>query len=403
MAPRRIKNFSPYSYSIQYAKAGEGPNQKPRPYVNMALLPEEHYVVSKQEPNWFVYVHNSAIYSLNDDCSLSLDNVAAEITIINKSNLKDAKESTLIELREDPMKSTVINLKKGLTGFVWVSSNCVELFHLFDGKADCVIIADGKYLSISKQMTSDDKLMIWFDDNFIKLDYNEIIAIVYKIDDPTFPLKTLTKDDVNVDDINHCIYFDNPFLTNKCVPLIYNKGSRSYKVGNIDLTPNRVIISNDDLSYLNKSDIEAELENVNAQIDEIIADHPYVPSAALLEMNAEFANLVNQSSILNEKLDFLGDTDEYFDISSIMLYTFNSDCFSCSVRYGVNSKYVNWVGSSVVIDHNLKGYVNVVIDDTLHSQTSYKIFELSENRVKIQFDRPEYAVCSVRIFKIGDR
>ena len=55
MATKRIKCFSPYSYSIQYAKAGEGPAQKPHPYVNMAILPEEHFVIAKKD--FLIHLH----------------------------------------------------------------------------------------------------------------------------------------------------------------------------------------------------------------------------------------------------------------------------------------------------------------------------------------------------------
>lgn len=401
MATKRIKSFSPYSYSIQYAKAGEGPAQKPHPYVNMAILPEEHFVIAKKDPNWYVYVANTAIYNLDDECNLNIDRVKSEMTIIEKTEKMDEHyKSDMIEIEELGSTTVVIDLLRN-DNVTWTSSNSAEILYALNSDVDCIVLANNEHVKISKKYTNSNRLNIFFKDDFNKSSYSSLIAVVYEIDNEQYRVKRT--DDFNFDRINNVLSFSNDFMSNKCVPMIFDENNKSYIFENIDLTPNRVLVDSSNIETIQRVDVENELNSINEEISQIQNENSMVPSAFLYEHNEEYRQLIERRVELNNALDRIGSKEIYVNAKNAILYTYNSPNVYFSIKYGINDSNVTWVGNAAVINHNLNGYVNVIVDDTLHSNTSYRIFDVSLNQIKIQFSNPRYAVCSVRIFKIGGR
>ena len=242
MATRRIKSFSPYSYGVQYAKAGEGPLQKPRPYVNMAILPEEHFVIAKQDPNWFAYMANTVTYSLDGDCSLTVDEVRSEISIVGKAEkMDDGYVSAPAEVTEKGASVEVSLKAEGVPDVAWASQTEVKVSHWLNAEVDCVVLADGELLNVSKEFCSPDALTLRFQEGFRRSDYGSVRCVIYEIGNGLFPMVRGDGSQVSYDRVNGVISIENVQKTDKCVAMLFDGAGRSYVFSAVDLTPNRIL------------------------------------------------------------------------------------------------------------------------------------------------------------------
>jgi hypothetical protein len=402
---RRTRGFSPYNYNIQYAKPGEGPHQQSRPYVNMAIVPEEHLVISKKNPNWYAFVNTTYSYTLDENCMLHFESVAANIKVVSKSENLTEEEKPLREVAM-PAPSISVNLNASMsTSHEWTSKSKVKIVNSLTEQIDCIVIVDGIYKVCKKKFENGFEIDFGNDFNFN--DHRSISVIAYVIDgafSSMFECKEVSKPEV--DSINSVLRFDNAFASTKCAPLVFDEDGFTIACKNIDLMPNQVLIDSIDAGVINRLDLEAERRNLIDRTNELLTalGQPTPPSSCLIGTNEEFTNVIYPriqeiEQLLSEMNASSKDTIDR--IGKVVEYTFNESS-NFVLQYGKNAAGVNWNGCTAIIKHNMSGYVNFILDDTLWSKTSYEARFIDKNTISITFDKPEYAVCTLRVFKIKD-
>jgi len=404
MATKRIKSFSPYSYSIQYAKAGEGPAQKPHPYVNAAIMPEEHFVVAKKEPNFYVYVSNTARFTLDDECVLTFNGITTKFMVVGKDSRPDVdSEYDLTEVKDESKVSYVCDLCKNDDAYVtWLSDTDVQIKHYLDHDVDCIILADSKYIKAKKKFSTKNWMTLRFGEGFSRSTYEHVYVLVYKIGNEAFPIMDVDESQISYDKVNDVVAIGNLFKTNKCIAMLFDEDGWAYPFENVDLTPSRILFKADEVEVIEKTTILNELSFVDDRIEQIIAENALVPLDALTEMNEEFRTLKARKAELNRRLEKIGDEDRFVNVVKALVYKSEHKTFTKSLRHGVDESDVVWHGSTAVVTHSLGGYVNIVVDDTLASDTSFTARYIDDKTVSLEFARPKFTVCNVRMFKIGE-
>lgn len=395
---RRSRTFSPYSYSIQYAKTGEGPYQKPRPYVNAAILEEEELVVKAPTIAWLVYVINNFYFSSDEDCVLQPERVVSDFMVVKKdSNFSESLDSDL-RLLKLADQSFEANLKNG----DWHGSNEVTISNHFHQNVDCFVLGDNEYLKIKKKFTSE-SIIIRFSQSFSKDDYDSLKVVVFSIDNmlTSFASRKIETSSIQYSQPANSIYFDNVFNTNRVVPLLFDMDGFSLNFDSPDLLPSRVIIPSDsDMTY-SRSIIEAKIDELNSDIEAIASEFTGTPSEVLYQTNAEYKALVDEKALYEQRLTDIGDANTCINVLNATLYTYKFNDFHETIRYGVNTSNVTWNGDVVTIKHNLGGKVNVVIDAAKPALPKCRIFCVNSNTIRMTFTDPKYVVFNVSMFKVG--
>lgn len=301
------------------------------------------YVISKSPENWYVYVTNSFTYKVDENGFLVVDRIFTTYRIVNKNDrLTPYKKIDIVEV--DVPDYFKIDLISG-SGIEWISDNHAKLKNAFFDDIDFIVLGDDNYLSVRKKFNKDWTFEIFFEDGFNKDQFSELEVVAYRIGDTMFKEETITSGFIHEDE-KPVVSFENPFESNKCKCLVFDNNGVAYDLKNVDLTPSKVRIHEDELG-----------------IDKTMP----IP------------------------------------ISSAKVYTFTK-CSSKVARYGLDTDGVEWDENAAYIRHNLNGIVNVVVDDTIKSGTTYSVKFVSPNEIEIDFkkDPDDYVVCGVRCFKIGE-
>ena len=340
---KRMRSFSPYRYNIQYARIGEGPIQKPHPYINMAVQPEEHYVLSKKEPHWFAYVVNNIYYESDDECRFNLEKIVSNIIIVDGGKKLSEDFSPSFKRLDVAYQKADVNLKS----CEWID-NSVTIRNSFGEYADCFVLGDNKFIKIQKKIMEND-IIIKFENGVSANSYEDFKAVIYSVNPHTTDFSVKMIDAENIEhNASNCIYFENAFNTNKVVPVVFNSDGFASTFENPDLTPVRVILKNSN-------------------------------------------NLIDNGEV---------------NISKAMLYSHDKDTFSATLRYGINTANVSWIDNSAIIKHNINGTVNFIIDDTYDRNPKFTASIVNDSTIKIDFgrinaDNPKYEVCNIIVFKVG--
>ena len=403
---RRSRGFSPYTYNIQYARPGEGPNQQARPYVNMAIVPEEHLVIAKKSPDWLVYTVNTLIYSLDEDCLLHFDKAVTTMKVVSKSESLKEEKGSLSKI-EPSIRSVEVSVSSaGSQLHEWTSSSKLTVKHSFSKMCDCVAFVGSRYAVCRKKM-EEGRMELDFGDEFDYRQADGVRVVIYEIDDKASSLfRTKEVQNYNYDRLNSVLSFDNAFASTKCVPVVLDSDGYSYGCSYIDLTPSKVLIRADELGVVDKSLLESERAELMARVAEIQASYgtPPPPTGYLSGRDEEFTNVIlpRVQEIDLTLRDMNASGMQYSsDISKIYEYTF-SKSKDVTLQYGKSTGECRWSGNEVTVSHMMNGDVNFVLDDTLASNTGYEVSKVSDNEIKISFDSPEYAVCTLRLFLVKE-
>ncbi len=399
---RKIRTFSPYTYNIQYTRPGSGPFQAQRPHVHSALVPEEHMVVSKNKANWYVYATNNIVYSNNGDCEYKFVKCLTTFKIVSRSEAESIKPKSdaIIPIDESGMLYAIIDAASSDDNdIIWDGTKSVQITHNLECNVDFIVIADGIYLNVRKQFINKNSFNVIFHDNFNKISYSSIKIIIYRIG--IEPFSTIEESIIEHDIVNKMIMIDNRFMSTNCIVNVFDKQGVSYVVPTVDLMPNRILIDDSLFNIMNKSEIQAECDEITESMQHIEEENALTPKQVLYEMMPEYKELSDRLIVLNNMIMKIGDSNELIDISKIVVHSFN-DSRNFIISYHVNSSNVAWHGNYVDITHNLDGYVNFVIDGSTKSNLSYSANMISNNVIRITFDNPEKVVCTIKIFKIGN-
>lgn len=340
---KRMRSFSPYRYNIQYARIGEGPIQKPHPYINMAVQPEEHYVLSKKEAHWYAYIVNTIYYESDDECRLNLEKIVSNLIIVDGGKKLGEDLNPNLKRLDASYQKTEVNLKS----CEWIDNKSLCIRNPLGEYADCFVLGDNEFLKIKKKIT-EDSIIIEFD-NIVTA--NDLKAVLYSVNPHTtdFSTKIINAENVNHSEGTNYIYFENAFNTNKVVPVVFNNDGFASNFENPDLTPVRVILKNSN-------------------------------------------NLIENNEV---------------KVSKVMLYSHDADTFSETLRYGINSANVSWSENTAFVRHNINGTVNFIIDDTYDRNPQFTASIVNNSTIKIDFGElnlendPKYEVCNIIVFKVG--
>ena len=142
------------------------------------------------------------------------------------------------------------------------------------------------------------------------------------------------------------------------------------------------------------------VSRITERMAQIAAASPQAPQPALAASDSEFRQLAAELEEAERGMGRLDGRGQYVGVTGALAYA-PRKTVRRSVRYGVSGKGVRWTGGAVEIDHMLGGPVNVVVDGTLRSKVSFRVFEPTADTVRIAFSSPKHAVCGVRVFRIG--
>ena len=410
---KRNKGFSPYTYTVQYARPGAGPVQAARPYVNMAIQGEDHYVVSKKDPEWFVYASNVFNYNLSDDCELIFDKATTELKVVHKSaKLKeeDATPPTQVEVKTAGMK---LNVKPSSSySHQWIELNKLKISHTLGRLVDCIVIADSKYVTCRKKFIQNEAVIV-FSDSFKFTTYNSLHVILYQIDGDASKFSVAETTGYEYSPTTRTVSFENLFNGTDCVPLVFDRDGYAHFIRNADLLPNRVIVSADAIGVLNRAELESEKSAIEAELAAVRAAQPdpTTPVDYLYQQDPEYRRLKDRLTWIDDALaSFSSSSPADVNVANVMEYSFD-ECAKAIMQYGVDRTNVAWNGNTAIVTHNLDGLVNFVLDGSVDyassdavagSEPVFSVSIVDENRIAIEFNSPVHPVCTLKMFKVGD-
>ena len=147
-----------------------------------------------EKSNWCVYATNDIFYSVNSDLNLTVDKINTTFNIVNNDRLKNMHTGIIDP--DDDSYSIKVDIKDKKN--VWLDRKTVFITHNLNSDVDCIVIGDGKYLNVEKNISNRIKISLRFNED-IK-DYKSVFCYIYKVGNFMFPIRRIDKSQFSLND-----------------------------------------------------------------------------------------------------------------------------------------------------------------------------------------------------------